>query len=159
MKNYILLLFIVLATSQASFSKRVDKDALIDSLKKANAALTLQMDSVSKDLTIYKDFYNVIKERIVKHDFDPGNISHMIDSAYALDNASTASFAIIKDSLAYYKNENASLKSSVNGITQPESVNTRLVYELKQIKDLLDSHILTPAEFDIKKEAILRRWQ
>jgi hypothetical protein len=160
MKKIFIILLITLFTSQVSQAKeKVDKDAKIDSLTKANKELSSTLDSVTKDLVKYKEVYTVLKDRVVKQDFDPTRISIMIDSAYTLEKATMASYAVVKDSLAFYKDENMQLKSSMNGIVEPQSANNRLIYELKQLKELLDSKILTQAEFDIRKAAILQRWK
>jgi hypothetical protein len=160
MKKYIFVLFVLIASSQISLAKqKVDKDAKIDSLTKANAALSEQLDTVSKEMAGYKELYTVLRDRVVKHDFDPTRASLMIDSVYALEKEGAASNAVLRDSLTYYKNENMQLKSTIQGVSQPESANNRLVYELKMLKDLLDSKIITQGEFDVRKTIVFQKWQ
>ena len=51
------------------------------------------------------------------------------------------------------------MKGALNSILNDENSKSRLVYELKQLKELLDAKILTPSEFDVKKTRLPEKWQ
>ena len=72
-KALLLLSMLVIALFAFSQKKgKVDpKDVKIDSLTKVTSALTVQLDSVSKDREIYYGLYTVIKEKVIKYKFDP----------------------------------------------------------------------------------------
>ena len=72
MKN-ILIIFLIFLTTAAFSQKKTDMQAQLDTLKKANQNLTnknkslsLQTDSLSKELQKYFGLYTVIKEKVVK---------------------------------------------------------------------------------------------
>lgn len=67
-----------------------DMQAKIDTLTKTNTALTqanksltTQSDSLSKELEKYYGLYTVIRDKVVKKDFDPARMSAIIDSLKA----------------------------------------------------------------------------
>jgi len=67
-----------------------DMQAKVDTLTKANSALTVananlekKSDSLSADLEKYYGLYAVIKDKVVKTDFDPAEMSTIIDSLKA----------------------------------------------------------------------------
>jgi hypothetical protein len=72
--------------------EQAQKEALakIDTLKKSNAALasanknlTTASDSLAKELEKYFGLYTVIKNKVVKKDFDPAKMATIIDSLKA----------------------------------------------------------------------------
>lgn len=138
MKNYIIL-FLALFLASPAFSEKKDKtdpkDLKIDSLTKANKVLTLKVDSLVK----LSDSLTV-----------------RLDSAYKSNTITTTS---LNDTLSTLKKENVENTATLNSMTEKESANNRLVYELKQLKELLDSKILTQSEFDIRKAKILQKWE
>ncbi len=100
MKNIILLLFLFGITGSFAQSKKEKEQAAqaaqknmqakVDSLSKsneeltaANKGLTSKTDSLSKSLATYFGLYTVIKDKVVKKDFDPGRMAHIIDSLKA----------------------------------------------------------------------------
>jgi len=158
-----LFLFLMLAVSAAygaKKDKKDPKDLIIDSLTTATKTLQNKLDSANGELD---KVYLVLKERIVKRDFNHSQIPHVIDSiATEIDSSMTgmrSNTTTLMDSLTTLKKENEKMKGTLNGILNDESSKSRLVYELKQLKELLDAKILTPAEFDVKKTRLLEKWQ
>lgn len=172
MKNYLLLLLVLLATQTFAQKKgKVDVKAVqIDSLTKASAAFSAQADSLlivsdslSKERTIYYGLYTTIKEKVLKRDFDPAKLPQIIDSLAAGRESTiagiTASSVAVKDSLASLKKENAQMKAMIGNMTEEEAAKNKLVNELKLLKELYDSKILSQTEFDAKKAAVLKKWE
>jgi len=188
MKTYIIFLFAILIVSQAIGQKKKGKtdpkDAQIDTLTKANQTfsqqadslaklnktLTIQLDSVSNDLDSvsnnlksYSGLYTVIKEKVLKQDFDPARLPEIIDSLAASKDAllsgSNASYNSLRDSLSALKKENSAIQTTLEDVSLEESEKNVLVYELKQLKELLDAKILTQSEFNIRKSRVLQKWK
>lgn len=176
----IILACILLLSSLQGFSQKkgkVDpKDMAIDSLTKANtllttrldstaksaASLSMDLDSVSKDLVVYKGLYTTIKEQVVLHDFDPADMGAIIDSLRTGRDATlsglTATSKSLTDSVAVLTKENAALKEMMAVLQTAEGDKEKLVAELKQLKELLDAKIITQAEFDEKKTKLMAKW-
>ena len=142
---------------------RIAKDLKIDSLSKANAALNVQLDSVSKELKIYLGVYTEVKEKVIKYKYDPSRISVLIDSLKgsrdSTFNTLSGTTVSLKDSISVLNKENESLKATIKSLQEAEANKEKLVSELKQLKELLDAKIITQAEFDTKKEALMKKWQ
>lgn len=189
MKKYIIFLFaILLIVSQAIGQKKKGKtdpkdtqiDTLtksnltlsrqVDSLSKLNEALAIQrdsvshdLDSVSKNLASYYGLYVVIKEKVLKQDFDPAKLPQIIDSLAASRDAtftgSAATSSSLRDSLSVLKKENSEMQTTLDDISVEEAERNKLVNELKQLKELLDAKILTQTEFNIRKSKVLQKWK
>lgn len=189
MKKYIIFLFAILvvvsqAIGQRKKEKTDPKDAQIDtltranltfsrqvdSLTKLNQTLTIQYDSVSNDLDSvssnlksYAGLYVVIKDKVLKQDFDPAKLPQIIDSLAASRDAilsgSNASYNSLRDSLSILKKENSGMQTTIEDISVEETERNKLVNELKQLKELLDAKILTQTEFNIKKSKVLQKWK
>ena len=162
MKNIIVMLLVVVAASltvSAKKDKKDPKDVQIDSLTTANKNLSLVSDSLSKELG---KVYLVLKERVVKRDFDATKIPQVIDSiATEIDSSMhglRSSKATLMDSIAILKKENAKMKTTLDGITTDETGKNRIVAELRTLKGLLDEKILTQTEYDAKKARLLEKW-
>ena len=181
MKKYIIFLFAILvivsqAIGQRKKGKTDPKDAQIDtltranltfsrqvdSLTKLNQTLTIQYDSVSSNLKSYAGLYVVIKDKVLKQDFDPAKLPQIIDSLAASRDAilsgSNASYNSLRDSLSILKKENSGMQTTIEDISVEETERNKLVNELKQLKELLDAKILTQTEFNIKKSKVLQKW-
>ena len=163
MKNIFIFLLMVFVATQA-FSQRKGKpdpkDLKIDSLTKATAALTVQLDSVSKDRDIYYGVYTTIKDKVIKYKFNPSRMSALIDSLKgSRDSTFTVTSDALRDSLSVMKTDNEKLKVTVDSLLKADADKTKLVTELKQLKELLDAKIITQAEFDTKKNALMEKWQ
>jgi hypothetical protein len=172
MKLLILSLAILLVSFQVTGQRKskVDpKDAQIDSLTTHSRNLTIQLDSVSKELVKYLGLYNTIKENVIHYNFDPSRSAYLIDSLKA-SRDSTAALLVVpktsatKDSLTFFIIENTALKATVDSvrkawgieraaITQEDIIKARAIKDLNQLKQLFDNKIITEAEFiSIKKK-------
>ena len=164
MKNiFFLLLIFVSFVGFSQKKKGADpKDLKIDSLTTANAALATQLDSLSKDRELYYGVYVAIKDKVILHEFDPAQMPAMIDSLRTNRDATisglTEASTSLSDSLSALSKENVELKAQLKEFTT-SSDKTSLITELKQLKELLDSKIITQAEYDEKKKLVMDKWQ
>ncbi len=133
--------------------------AQVDSLKSINASLASALDSTSKGLDLY---YSTLKDKVLIEDFDPSALPEIIDS---LKNARaekliglTTTSASLSDSITVLTTEIDSLKETLTSIKNADDDKDKLVAELKQLKELLDSGIITQEEYDAKKEDIMKKW-
>jgi hypothetical protein len=177
MKYLFTILLVLMASSQAFSQKKGKadpKDAIIDSLTKANEALVLKSDSTSTELVKYLEVYNVVKEKVIHYNFDPTRMSYLIDS---LKSARDSAFAMLttgtqpiaqSDSIKRLKNEimvlRAALDSTstivtvkVESLTSDEIEKAKAINNLKQLKELLDAKIMTDAEFIAAKKKYLEK--
>jgi hypothetical protein len=170
--KYILTILMLLLASSPAFSQKkgkVDpKDLKIDSLTKASAALTVQLDSVSKELEIYHGVYTTLKEKVFKYNFDPAKTSSLIDSLRTTRDSTFTQLssvsASLQDSLTLVKKENTDLHAMLDSLglgddpakalAKQEADKEKAVAELKQLKELLDAGIITQEEFDTKKKKL-----
>ncbi len=163
MKKIMTLLLVLVVASQAFSQKKgkVDPEEMkIDSLTKVTASLSAQLDSVSKDRDIYFGIYSVIKEKVIKYDFDPTKAEFLIDSLQAGRDSTIYGITSSADkSLSALKVENQKLKATIDSLNIAGADNTQLVTELKQLKELLDAKIITQADFDAKKTIIMEQWK
>jgi hypothetical protein len=160
MKTYLVVIFLLAATQGfCQKKKKPDPNEIkIDSLSKANKALSVQLDSISKDQKKYYGVYATVKEKVMLQDFDPAKMPEIIDSLRAGRDAGSAS---LRDSLAILHRENNNLKKKLDslalGNSNPDK--SKLIAELKQLKELLDAKILTQAEYDAKKKIVMDKWK
>jgi hypothetical protein len=155
-------------------SKEDPKDAQIDTLTKVNKTLTVQLDSVSKELVKYVGVYSTIKEKIIHYNFDPTRAAYLIDSLKASrDSTSVLLGAVTKstastDSIKALIKENTLLKDSINilkttyekektSLTQEDIDKAKSINNLKQLKELFDNKIITEAEFIALKKKYLEK--
>ena len=167
MKTYILVVFL-LATFQGFSQKKKKqdpKDIKIDSLTKVNSTLSVQLDSVSKDHKLYYGLYTTIKDKVILRDFDPAKMPQIIDSLRAGRDATfsslTAASESLRDTLSILNKENQKLKAKLDSMAVGGggADKSQLISELKSLKELLDSKILTQAEYDAKKKIVMSKWQ
>ena len=133
--------------------------AQLDSLTTINAELTSALDSTSAGLDLY---YGTIKEKVLIEDFDPAALPEIIDSLInsrdeKISGLSTSS-ETLSDSLSTVSAELATLKGTLATLENAESDKEKLVAELKQLKELLDSGIFTQEEYDSKKADLVKKW-
>jgi hypothetical protein len=169
MKNFILILFLLLAIPGFSQKKKQieAKDAQIDTLTKANAALLAEVDSISAEHKVYYGLYTTIKEKVLMEDFDPARFPDIVDSIRShRDSTVSVLSTSYKDSLAMLTKENHMLKTKIdtmtvalNAVNANNSDKTKLVAELKDLKALLDAKAITQAEYDEKKKLVMDKWQ
>ncbi len=167
MKKLIFLLMVIVLATQAFGQKKgkVDpKDLKIDSLSKANAALTLKLDSVSKDYTKYYGFYTLIKDSVIKHNFDPEKAPALLDSLKTSRNSafaqSSALTAGLRDTLKLVLADKGKLQAVIDSLSVKKDVDiTKMAADLKLLKELLDSNTITQEEFDKQKSVIMQKYQ
>ena len=174
MKYIITILLILLASSQAFSQKKgkVDpKDLKIDSLSKASAAQSIQVDSISKALEKYYGVYTALTEKVFKYNFDPAKTSFLIDSLRTTRDSTfnqlSSTSAFLKDSLSVLTKENVRLQATLDSLglgndpakalAKQEADKNKAVADLKQLKELLDAKIITQEEFDTKKKKLLEK--
>ncbi len=130
MKNISVLLIMFLAChafGQKKKDKEKDAQAKMDTLTLANKALsdsnkklTSKSDSISKELEKYYSLYTVIKEKVVKKEFNPARMSKIIDSLRtgrdSAINLSGASKKQLQDSIKRFRHINDSLRKDVDGL-------------------------------------------
>ena len=169
--KYLIVIIFLLGVFQAysQKKKKVDpKDAQIDTLVKTNTELSAKLDSVSKN---YNGLYTTLKEKVLLQDYDPARLPVIIDSIRASRDSAASSAASLlstplKDSLSMAHKENSMLKAQIdtmNVAMQKQAANnvdkTKLMAELKDLKSLLDTKIITQAEYDEKKKVVMGKWQ
>ena len=165
MKNYIILLLMVLMASQAYCQKKKKEspEYVIDSLSKSNDSLKQIADSLTVVSGNYAVLYNTIKEKVLKRDFDPAMTAHIIDSLAAGRDSSlqwlTASTTALTDSLKRMNKSVLEMKQTLKALNDEENYKNRLSHELRQLKELHEAKILTTEEFAAKKSKILQKWQ
>lgn len=175
MKILIIFLSLLLSVNLAFGQKKskVDpKDTKIDSLTKVTQKLSVKCDSVSGELIKYKGLYDAIKEKVLHKDFDPTRSAFLIDSLQASRDSATAYLSKIpksttaSDSVIVLLKENAALKAEIANnkavseknaadLNDPDVEKAKAISDLKELKDLLDAKIITPAEFTLQKKKYL----
>jgi len=165
---FLLVIIVVAVTNTQAQSKKdiekdyancvVARDSIQDALtglSESYESLTKTCDSISNTCTIYDTMYNVIKEKVILYEFDPENISVLIDS---LKSSRESAFSdlntSLNDSISALNEENTKLKTIIEEL---ESTQPGVVDNLKQLKELLDSQIITQEEFDTKKAILLEK--
>jgi hypothetical protein len=165
MKYLIVLLTIMLVFSQAFGQKKskVDpKDAQIDTLTK-------KLDSVSKELVIYRGVYDTLVKKVVHYNFNPARASFLIDSLKMPRDAAFIKLATAYgDTLSVLRKENKAMKASIDFtnsegekvkvfMTQEEIDKAKTITILKQYKELVDAKVITEAEFIVLKKKYLEK--
>ena len=184
MRIVIVVLALLLTTFQANGqilgkkkSKKVDpRDAQIDSLTTLTKTLTLQLDSVSGELSKYA----VVTDSLTV----PGDTTSVLLATAPATDGSVTVAAIsapapvpllvepigpaAPDSVAILRQENKMLAATadsmkvawvktVDMLTSEEIVKATAVNDLKKLKELLDSGIITVAEFTVLKKKYLEK--
>jgi hypothetical protein len=105
--------------------------------------------------------YNAIKEKVFLDDFDPANMSELIDSlqteAFSGTIVLNDSITVLNDSLTVLQVDNAELIAKIESMTTGTGDEAEIVDSLKQLKELLDADILTQEEFDAKKAVLIEK--
>jgi hypothetical protein len=169
MKIPILSLCLLLASTLV-FSQRnskVDpKDLQIDSLSKATKSLTLKLDSVTKqldsvsgELVKYLGLYNTIREKVIHYPFDPTRSAYLIDSL-AAKRDSTSALLALNQKPSVSPNDTikaAQVLQPFVPVTAEELERAKALGCLKQLKELLDTKIITDVEFVTLKKKYLEK--
>ena len=165
MKHLFALLVLLLAAGTTSAQKKgkVDpKDVKIDSLMKVSSAQAVQLDSLSKEATRYKQMYAAIRDKVIKYDFAPERTDELIDS---LKTAREKTFSTLSndakalnDSVSVLAGQNAELTAKMEKMVAERKNNEVVMEELRKLKSLLDEGILTQQEFDARKAKVMKDW-
>ena len=162
------IVMILLLASLQGFGQRKKKedpkDVKIDSLTKATTSLSVQLDSVSKDRKTYYGLYTTIKEKVLLRDFEPAKLPQIIDSLRKNKDVKvtglTDTLSILNTENKNLIDENKKLKSRLDSLASGSHVDkTKLVAELKDLKGLLDTKVITQAEYDAKKKLVMDKWK
>lgn len=163
MKKLIFLLFIVVFATQAFGQKKGKpdpKDAKIDSLTKANTTLTLKLDTVSYGYSVYAGVYVVLRDSVMKYNFDPARTAVLIDSLKAIKNSVFSENVTLADSVDLLLANNKVLQTTIDSLSVKKEVDiNKMAADLKVLKELLDSKTITQAEFDQQKAVIMKKYQ
>lgn len=155
-------------------SKTDPRDAQIDTLSRSNMTLTLQLDSVSKELLKYTGMYTVLKEKVIHYDFDPARTGFLIDSLKASrDSAILILTAVPKveipnDSIPLLLKEKSMLMARIDSLRagwekdkeafdSEEIEKSKAIANLKQLKELNSDKIISDAEFIALKKKYLEK--
>ena len=170
MKKKLSVLFVLLITvvtfTHAQSKKEVEADLIKcttakDSIQNLLSGLSASYDSINKVCIAYDTMYNAIKEKVFLDDFDPADMSELIDSlqteAFSGTTVLNDSISVLNDSITVLQVDNAELKAKMENMTAATGDETEIVNSLKQLKDLLDANILTQEEFDAKKAVLIEK--
>ena len=174
----IILIIVIIFTVSGVFGQRKSKE--IDTLTQQNKELTSKLDSVNAVVAKYTVMYNVLRDSVVKYQFDPEKTGFLLDSL----KTSRSSVATIftdpvkqaNDSINLLISQNTDLvkqkteltskidslktawaaeKNAIPVVPVEELENAKAITGLKQLKELLDEKIITDAEFvTLKKKFI-----
>jgi len=129
-----------------------------DSIQNVLAGLSTQYDSINTAYLAYDTMYRAVKEKVLLYDFDPLNMSELIDSLRTgRDEAFAGMSDTMNDSIAILVEENTKLKELIESMGEKGDQDSEVVKDLKQLKELLDTEIITQEEFDTKKSALLEK--
>lgn len=170
MKTFVVSLIILLATTQVFgqvFGKKKSKE---DPQDTQITALTKQLDSVSKELVKYMGVYDTLRIKVFHYNFDPAKTAFLIDSVKLkpVDSALILRTNAYIDTIAVLKKENSAMKSSIALANseeekikalaiQDELDKAKVVGILRSYKELLDTHVITEAEFSVLKKKYLEK--
>ena len=154
------LLIAVVSFAQAQSKKDIETDlakctTTKDSIQNLLTGLSANYDSINKACIAYDTMYNAVKEKVFLHDFDPANMSELIDSLRA---GRDETFSGFNDSISILVEENTKLKELVESMAGESDEDTEIINDLKQLKELLDTEIITQEEFDAKKTELLEKF-
>ena len=160
------LLIAVVTFTHAQSKKEVEADLIKcttakDSIQNLLSGLSASYDSINKVCIAYDTMYNAIKEKVFLDDFDPADMSELIDSLQTESFSGTTvlndSITVLNDSIIVLQVENTELEAKIESMAAGTDSETEIVDSLKQLKDLLDANILTQEEFDAKKAVLIEK--
>src|SRR5690606_14354834 len=100
---------------------------------------------------------------IVKYPIEPAAMSMILDTALTNRDQAIQTLAAqvksLQDDVLILQADNNRLQQALESMAQANADPEKLVKELRQLKSLLDSEIITQEEFDIKKAKLLAKWE
>jgi chromosome segregation ATPase len=145
----VLILLVPLFAFGQRKSKVDPKDAQIDSLTRYSQSLTRQLDSVSGVLSRYAWAYTALLD----------SIKTSKDSAIVQLKPACDSIPLLKSQIDVLRANLDSLKSNADNerisLTKEEIDRAKAIDSLKQLRELLESKVLTEAEFIAAKKKYL----
>ena len=159
----VVLLVVMAFSAQAQSKKEIEADltkclTTKDSLQTVLTGLSTSYDSISKVCVAYDTMYNAIKEKVLLDDFDPANMSDIIDSLRTgREEAFSEITTSLNDSISILVEENTQLKETIESMKGEGDEDAEAMNDLKQLKELLDEEIITQEEFDAKKAVLLEK--
>jgi hypothetical protein len=174
----IILIIVIIFTVSGVFGQRKSKE--IDTLTQQNKELTSKLDSVNAVVAKYTVMYNVLRDSVVKYQFDPEKTGFLLDSLKTSRSSVATMFTDpvkqANDSINLLISQNTDLvkqkteltskidslktawaaeKNAIPVVPAEELENAKAITGLKQLKELLDEKIITDAEFvTLKKKFI-----
>jgi hypothetical protein len=167
----IILIIVILFTVSSVFGQKKSKE--IDTLTQQNKELTSKLDSVNAVVAKYTVMYNVLRDSVVKYQFDPEKTGFLLDSLKSSRGSAavmlTETNTLPNDSIILLVKQNEELASKIDSIKTAwnaeknaipvipveELENAKAITGLKQLKELLDEKIITDAEFlTLKKKYV-----
>jgi hypothetical protein len=127
---------------------------------------------VNNEKELYFGMYEVVKEKVVKNDFNPAEMANIIDSLKINTNSNTSSLIKSNTSLKYslylmiinlnqlqleFDNLKDSIEQNEIIYTQEDVIKANAIGNLKQLKELFDSGILNDEEFLILKKKYVKK--
>lgn len=161
MKKFMILLLMLVFVIPAFSQKKgkVDPEKVtIDSLTNVNQILSGQLDSITVERETYFGVYSAVKDKVIKYDFNPENASDVLDSLANSMDANALLLSATKDSLTAIKLTHMEISAKLDSLNAANDDKTKLVAELKQLKELLDAKIITQDDFDKKKTMLMEKW-
>ena len=166
MKSLIVLLTVLLVSVQVFGQKKSKEDAKDVQI----AALTKQLDSVSKELVKYHGVYDTLVKKVIVYKFDPAKTAFLIDSLKMrpMDSTYIKLSKAYSDTISVLKKENQVMKASIAFassdtekkkvfMTQEEIDQAKTVATLKEYKRMVDEKVITEAEFIVIKKKYLEK--
>jgi len=167
MKTKLSVLFVLListvtftqAQSKKDFEANLAKCTTTkDSIQNLLIGLSATYDSINKSCIAYDTMYNAVKDKVLLYDFDPAKMSELIDSLRTgRDETFSGITNTLNDSISILVEENIKLKELIENKAGESDEKTKVINDLKQLKELLDAQIITQEEFDAKKAVLLEK--
>lgn len=173
MKNSLIWVLVLLASGQVMAQKKgkIDpRDVALDSLSIVLQTLegelesmNASLDEANQELAYYTTARELVENNIVKYPIEPAAMSMILDTALTNRDQAIQTLAAqvksLQDDVLILQADNNRLQQALESMAQANADPEKLVKELRQLKSLLDSEIITQEEFDIKKAKLLAKWE
>lgn len=129
-----------------------------DSISEANKRLTTICDSLKKVATAYDTMYMVIKSKVLLKDFNPAQMNYLVDSLRQTGkDYAFGTLVTLNDSVSLLKMDNKRLNETIKKMNSNINERSVVIYDLRQLKLLLDENIITQLEFNEKKANLIEK--